>query len=174
MDVREDVVISEHSEIRYKDDVFIDKHTAIDFGFVCSTQLSIGSYCHISPHVSIIGGRTASFRMEDFCFLSAGSRIVCASEKFMGCGMIGPMIPEEYKDEVVNKPVIMKKHCGVLTNSIVLPGVVMAEGSILGANSLLKESTVPWTIYVGNPAIPIKLRNNTLIKKYEREIYERD
>ena len=111
--------------------------------------------------------------MHDFCFLSSGARIVCATEKFRGDGLIGPMIPEEYKDIVSNKEVMMDKHCGVLTNAVVLPGVTMAEGSILGANSLLKEDTEPWTIYAGNPAVPIKKRRYGTIKQYEREIYER-
>lgn len=173
MRVGDDVIISEFSEIRYKDKVIIGKHNAIDFGFVCSTQLTIGNFCHISPHVSIIGGKAASFIMHDFCFLSSGARIVCATEKFRGDGLIGPMIPEEYKDIVSNKEVMMDKHCGVLTNAVVLPGVTMAEGSILGANSLLKEDTEPWTIYAGNPAVPIKKRRYGTIKQYEREIYER-
>ena len=173
MRVGDDVIISEFSEIRYKDKVIIGKHNAIDFGFVCSTQLTIGNFCHISPHVSIIGGKAASFIMHDFCFLSSGARIVCATEKFRGDGLIGPMIPEEYKDIVLNKEVMMDKHCGVLTNAVVLPGVTMAEGSILGANSLLKEDTEPWTIYAGNPAVPIKKRRHGTIKQYEREIYER-
>jgi acetyltransferase-like isoleucine patch superfamily enzyme len=173
MRIGDDVIISEFSEIRYKDKVIIGKHNAIDFGFVCSTQLTIGNFCHISPHVSIIGGKTASFIMHDFCFLSSGARIVCATERFRGDGLIGPMIPKEYKDIVLNEEVMMNKHCGVLTNAVVLPGVTMAEGSILGANSLLKQDTEPWTIYAGNPAVPIKKRRYGTIKQYEGEIYER-
>jgi acetyltransferase-like isoleucine patch superfamily enzyme len=45
-----------------------------------------------------------------------------------------------------------------MTNAVVMPGITMAEGSFLGANSLLKENTEPWTIYAGNPARPIRKR----------------
>ena len=168
-----DVVISEYSEFRYPNNIMIGRHNAIDFGFVCTTKFVMGNFCHISPHVSVIGGKTSSFIMHDFCFLSSGARIVCATEKFRGDGLIGPMIPDEYKDIILNKEVMMNKHCGVLTNGIVLPGVTMGEGSILGANSMLKHDTEPWTIYAGNPAVPIKKRRYGTIKQYEREIYER-
>jgi galactoside O-acetyltransferase len=40
-----------------------------------------------------------------------------------------------------------------------MQGVTLAEGSILGANSLLTKNTEPWTIYVGSPAKPIKIRD---------------
>jgi acetyltransferase-like isoleucine patch superfamily enzyme len=46
----------------------------------------------------------------------------------------------------------------------------MAEGSVLGANSLLKESTEPWTIYVGSPARPIKIRDKESILKSARKL----
>jgi acetyltransferase-like isoleucine patch superfamily enzyme len=49
-----------------------------------------------------------------------------------------------------------------------MPGVTLAEGSILGANSLLTKDTEPWTIYVGIPAKPVKIRNKEKIIKYAK------
>jgi galactoside O-acetyltransferase len=44
-----------------------------------------------------------------------------------------------------------------------MPGVTLSEGSILGANSLLTKDTEPWTIYVGSPAKPVKVREREII-----------
>jgi galactoside O-acetyltransferase len=61
--------------------------------------------------------------------------------------------------------------CGV--NCSIMPGVTLAEGSILGANSLLTKDTEPWTIYVGSPAKPIKMREKeTIINNAKKLGYE--
>jgi galactoside O-acetyltransferase len=108
--------------------------------------------------------------IEDFCFVSVGARMVCASEEFHGEGLIGPIIPDEYKDVQIVRPIVLRRFSGVCANSVVLPGVEMAEGSILGANSLLKESTEPWTIYAGSPARPIKRRRQDRMYEYARKL----
>lgn len=161
----EDVFISALVDIRRPELVKIGNHVAIDSFFYCTTELNIGDYVHISPHVAVIGGKKTALNVEDFCFLSVGSKFVCGSETFNGVGLIGPLIPTEYQDEQQLLPITLKRFSGVLANSVVLPGVTMAEGSVLGANSLLKEDTEPWTIYVGNPARPIRKRS--MDKAYE-------
>lgn len=153
-----DVYISDSAEIRRPELCRIGNHVAIDSFFYCTTQLTIGDYVHVSPHVAVIGGKTTGLTVEDFCFLSVGSRYVCGSETFRGAGLIGPLIPDEYKDEQDLRPILLKRFSGALANSVILPGVVMAEGSVLGANSVLKESTEPWTVYAGSPARPIRKR----------------
>jgi acetyltransferase-like isoleucine patch superfamily enzyme len=170
MKLGDDVYINEISSITRPELVKIGNHVAIDFGFVCTTALSIGDYVHISPHVSVIGGKDTALNIEDFCFISTGARLICASEEFNGNGLIGPLIPKKYKDDLLLSPIIMKVFSGVCANSVVMPGVTMAEGSVLGANSFLKESTEPWTIYAGNPAKPIKLRKNKMMYKYAKEL----
>ena len=59
---------------------------------------------------------------------------------------------------------------GIIVPGVVMPGVVMAEGSILGANSFLKTSTEPWTIYAGSPARPIARRPSEIMKHNAREL----
>lgn len=162
--IGEDVII--HSNVEMLGDCKIGNHVAIDSGFYCTPNLTIGDYVHISPHVAVIGGMKSNLVIEDFCFVSVGTKIVCASEEFMGEGLIGPIIPQEYKDNTVYGTVILKRFSGICASSTVLPKVTMAEGSILGANSLLKEDTEPWTIYVGSPARPIKKRKKDRMYDY--------
>jgi dTDP-4-amino-4,6-dideoxy-D-glucose acyltransferase len=165
-----DVYISPSAEIRRPELCTIGNHVAIDSFFYCTTKLVIGDYVHISPHVAVVGGRETGLYVEDFCFLSVGSKYVCGSETFYGDGLIGPLIPDEYKDQQVLQPIQLKRFSGALANSVVLPGVTMAEGSVLGANSLLKEDTEPWTVYAGNPARPIRKRSQYRAYEYAKKL----
>jgi acetyltransferase-like isoleucine patch superfamily enzyme len=166
----QDVIIDSNTKFTRPELVELGNHIGIDWGFYCTTQLTVGDYVHISPHVAVIGGAKAGLTVEDFCFISVGARLVCASEEFYGEGLIGPIIPDEYKDNQIVRPIILRRFSGVCANSVVLPGVEMAEGSILGANSLLKESTEPWTIYAGSPAKPIKKRRQDKMYDYARKL----
>jgi dTDP-4-amino-4,6-dideoxy-D-glucose acyltransferase len=144
-------------------------HVAIDKGFYCTTQISIGDYVHIAPYTIIIGGNNTSLIMKDFSGIAAGSKIVCASDDFASGYLMNPQVPEKYR-KVINGPVVFKRFSCVGVNSVVLPGVILAEGSVLGANSTLTKSTEPWTIYVGSPARPVKKRDKELIIKYAKEL----
>jgi len=165
-----DVFISKNAEITRRELCTIGNHVAIDSGFYCTTKLTIGNYVHISPHVAVIGGKHASLTIEDFCFVSVGAKLVCGSETFNGDGLIGPLIPDEYKDTLILEPIVLKRFSGVCAGSVVLPGVTMAEGSVLGASSMLKCNTEPWTIYVGSPARPLKKRKSETMIQYAKHM----
>jgi galactoside O-acetyltransferase len=40
----------------------------------------------------------------------------------------------------------------------------------LGANSLATKDLEPWTIYVGSPAKPVKMRDKDIVLKYAKEL----
>ena len=166
----DDVYIHDNVQFTRPELVKIGNHVAIDSGFYCTTGITVGDYVHISPHVAVIGGKKTSLTVEDFCFISVGSKLICGSETFWGYGLIGPLIPEEYKDDQILKPINIKRFAGTLANSVILPGVTMAEGSVLGANSLLNQDTEPWTIYVGNPAKPLRLRLKDKCYEYAKKL----
>ena len=170
MKIGNDVVIDPNTCFTRPELVELGNHVAIDWGFYCTTALTVGDYVHISPHVAVIGGRQTGLTVGDFCFISVGARMVCGSERFHGAGLIGPLIPDQYKDEQILEPIEMQAFSGVCANSVVMSGVTMAEGSILGANSFLKTNTEPWTIYAGSPARPIKTRRSDKMKQYAKEL----
>ena len=43
--------------------------------------------------------------------------------------------------------------------AVVCPGVTVGEGAVLTVNSVAAGALVAWTIYTGNPAVPIKQRS---------------
>ncbi len=163
MKIGSDVFLDSDIMIKQKDTCTIGEHVAIDKGFYCTTQLSIGDYTHISPYVTIIGGKNSSFTAKGFNNIMAGARIICASDRFDDSGLFGAMIPEDLKGKQIIEPVIMEEFSNIGTNSIVLPGTILKKGVLLTAGSLLLGDTEEWGVYKGNPAILIKKINPTTI-----------
>ena len=166
----DDVFISSNVEIRRPNLVEIGSHVAIDSGFYLTTQARIGNYIHISPYVTCIGGADAILEMGDFATLAAGARLIVIGDEHLGAGLVGPIIPDPYKDKLVGGKIKLEKFAAVGTSSILMPGVTMAEGSVLGAGSLLNGDTEPWTIYVGTPAQAIKKRDSKKMIDFANEI----
>ena len=120
--------------------------------------------------MAVIGGRASKLTLGNFVFVSVGSKIVCASDEFFGEGLIGPIIPKQYKDNIINKPVIFENFSGCAANCTILPGSILREGVVVGANSMLKGDTEPWTIYIGSPAKPYKQRPKEKMIQYAKEL----
>jgi len=155
--VGKDVRISELAVISRPELVEIGDHVSIDMWTYLSTQAVLGSYIHIAPSVSIIGGASAKITMKDFTNIGSGGRIVCATDDFTQ-GLISPVVPIEHRT-VINKPVVFERYATLGVNCTVLPGVTLGEGSIVGAGSVVTRDTEPWTVYAGAPARPIKARD---------------
>jgi galactoside O-acetyltransferase len=168
--VGNDVVISPNAEIRRPHLVSVGSHVAIDTACI-TTAAEIKDYAHIGPYVTIIGGAKGMFVMGHFTNLAAGCRVVCVSDRHLGDGLMGPAsIPEQYKDAVDAAPVIMENFANVGTNVVIMPGVTLAEGTVIGACSLVTKNTEPWTIYTGIPAQPRKSRPSEKMIRYAAEL----
>jgi acetyltransferase-like isoleucine patch superfamily enzyme len=153
-----DVVISPNAEIRRPELVSIGSHVAIDTVYI-TTAAKIADYIHIGPYVTVIGGPKARLSMGVFTNLAAGARVICGSDRFLGEGLIGPAsLPDEFKDKMKLAPVVIEDFANVGTNAVIMPGVTLAQGSVIGACALVTESTEPWTVYTGIPAKPRKAR----------------
>lgn len=139
-----------------QDNIIEGSHIAIDKGFYCTTKISIGNYVHISPYVTIIGGKDSSFVAKGFNNIMSGARIVCGSDRFDDTGLFGAMIPKEFKGTQIIKPVIMEEFSNIGTNSIVMAGSILRKGVLLAAGSLLIGDTEEWGVYKGNPAVLVK------------------
>jgi acetyltransferase-like isoleucine patch superfamily enzyme len=145
-------------------------HVAIDKGFYCTTNTTIGDYVHISPYVTIIGGKEGNFTAKGFNNIMAGARIVCGSDRFDDSGLFGAMIPKDLKGTQIIEPVIMEEFSNIGTNAIVLPGSILRKGVLLSAGSLLMGDTEEWGVYKGNPAILVKKINPSKILENAKKL----
>ncbi len=165
----EDIFVSKNVEIKKPEYVIIGSHVAIDSGFKCTTKLEIGDYVHIAPDVVIIGGIKTYLKLDHFSFIAAGTKVVCGSENYVEGGLVGPTIPEKYRT-LIFKPVIFERFSGVGVNCSIMPGVTLGEGSVVGAGSVVTKNTEPWTVYIGSPAKPVRVRDKESVLKYAKEL----
>lgn len=135
----------------------------IDDFCVLSGNIKLGNYIHISHFCGLYGGNEG-IEMEDYSGLSSKVTIYAVSDDYSGRSMTNPMIPIDYKPHSVEKKVLIRKHGIVGAGSIVLPGVVVEEGSSIGSMSLCVKSTLPWSVNVGIPARKLKDRSKELLE----------
>ncbi len=139
------------------DNVRIDDFTVIS----ASSPMTIGSYVHIATHCTIIGRE--ELVLEDFSAVATGSRVLTATDDFSGAALIGPTIPEEYRNVFYGK-ITIGRYVIVGANCLLLPESNLMEGVAVGACSLVKGTLEPWGIYGGVPASLIKPRKKDLLQ----------
>ena len=161
----EDVFIDKNVNIKRKELVTIGDHVAIDYGFYCTTNLSLGNYVHIGPHVSCVGGDKGKFIAKGFNNIMAGARIICGSDRVDDSGLFGALIPKELKGRQIIEPVIMEEFSNIGTNAVIMPGTRLRKGVLVTAGSLLIGDTEEWGVYKGNPAKLVKKIDGSKILK---------
>ena len=164
--IGKNVKISTKASIYDCELIEIDDNSRIDDFCVISGKIKIGKFVHITPQCLVAGGEKGIV-FEDFTTLAYGVKVFTQSDDYSGETLTNSLIPKKYKNEF-KKEVIIKKHSIVGAGSIIMPGVILEEGTSIGAMSLVLKSTKPWCIYVGSPAKKIKNRKKDMLK-LERE-----
>lgn len=62
----------------------------------------------------------------------------------------------------ITKELRLEPYVWICARATLLPGAYCQEGSVLGASSLSSKKLSSWTVYAGNPAKAVRLRNNFL------------
>ncbi len=164
------IKISDKAAIYNIDQIEIGDHSRIDDFCLVSGNVKIGRNVHVAAFCNIAGGDPGVV-LEDFSGLAYGCHVFSQSDDYSGNTLTNPTIPKQYKKETF-KQVVIGRHVIIGTKSIVLPGVLLAEGCSVGAMSMITKSTKPWGIYFGIPAKRIKERKKDLLeleKKYLEE-----
>jgi dTDP-4-amino-4,6-dideoxy-D-glucose acyltransferase len=158
-----DVMIHERVTLVGIENISIGSHVRIDPDVIllATGPLTIGCYTHIAPTVFIAA--KAGFEMRNFANIAHGARIYTINDDYSGEHLMGPTIPTDLL-KLSSGAVLMEEHANIGAGAIVLPGVILAEGSVLGALSLIGKSTEPWIIYGGVPAKPLKMRRRDVIE----------
>ena len=156
------VKISDKASIYNCEQIEIGDNSRIDDFCVVSGKVKIGRNVHITPMCLVAGGEKGII-FEDFTTIAYGVQVFTQSDDYSGQTMTNSTIPKKYKNEYM-KEIILEKYSIVGAGSIIMPGVILAEGTSVGALSLVRKKTEEWSIYLGNPAKKITSRKKDLLE----------
>lgn len=164
------VLISDKASIYNHDQIEIGDNVRIDDFCVVSGRVVIGRNVHIAVFCNVAGGEMGVF-MEDFSGLAYGCQVFTQSDDYSGRTLTNPTVPDCFKKET-KVAVRIGRHCIVGASSIILPGVTLAEGTSVGAMTMVTKNTEAWSIYFGIPAKKIKNRRNDLLALEQQYLSE--
>jgi acetyltransferase-like isoleucine patch superfamily enzyme len=164
------VSISKKASIYSPEMLSIGDNVRIDDFCILSGNIKIGNNIHVSAYAALYG--KYGIELQDFTTISARNLIYSASDDYSGQYLTNPMIPEELTN-VTGGRVILEKHSIIGAGCIILPGIVLREGTAIGAMSLVNKSTDAWGIYVGVPIRKLKDRKRNLLN-LETKYYQND
>ncbi|XHR84729.1 MAG: acyltransferase [Gloeotrichia echinulata GP01] len=159
--IGKNVKISDKASIYNCDMIEIGDRSRIDDFCVISGKIKIGKFVHIAPLCLLAGGEKG-ITMSDFSGAAYGVKIFTQSDDYNGKTLTNPTISDQFKNET-KKEIYIGKHSIIGAGSVILPGVILAEGTSVGAMSMVTKSTVEWSIYFGIPAKKIKNRSKELL-----------
>ncbi len=162
--IGENVQISEKVSIYGAGCISIGNNVRIDDFCVLSAGkdgITIGSHVHIAAY-SLLCGRE-SIVLDDFSGLSSRVSLYSSTDDYLGNALTNPTVPSEFTS-VRHGKVHLRKHAIIGAGSVILPGVVIGEGSAVGALSLVNRIVPAFSIVGGVPARVIKERKRGLLE----------
>lgn len=156
------VKISRHACLYGTEKISVGNNVRIDDFCIISGNVTLRSNIHIAAYTALYGGDDGII-IDDFANLSSRVSVYSVSDDYSGETMTNPIIPDELKN-VKSALVMIGKHSIIGSNSVILPGVNIAEGSSFGSFSLINHDSEQWSINVGIPFRKIKNRSRNLLR----------
>jgi putative colanic acid biosynthesis acetyltransferase WcaF len=129
------------------------------FGAKITAKSYIYGGVHIwyPPNLEMADYACLAAGVDCYCMdkISLGERALVSQRAFLCAGTHEIADPEF---PLVTKPIHIGAEAWVAADAFVGPGVVVGKGAILGARGVAFRDLEPWTVYVGNPAKPLKRR----------------
>ena len=160
--IGQNVLISKKTSIYLPNKISIGNNVRIDDFCLLSGSLLIGDYVHIAAYCACFGGNIG-IEFRDFSGLSSRVSIYASTDDYSGKSLTNPTIPNEYRNLESGK-VLLNKHVIVGTGCVILPNVILGEGSSFGAMSLITKDSEPWSVNVGTPAKKIRNREKIILE----------
>lgn len=159
------VLVSPKASIYGAENISIGDNVRIDdFALLSAVggYIDLHNHIHIAAYASIFG--KGGVTMKDFTCISSYACLYSASDDYGGDFLVGATLFPEFLN-VIKNPVTLEKYTTCGSHSVVLPGVILNEGSILGASSLAIKPLEAWKTYSGVPAKFLKDRSRGLLEK---------
>ena len=159
-----DILIAKNNTLVGLENIEIGDHVRID-GYCAliagGGRLTLGSHIHIGGYCFLSAGE--GITMEDFSGLSQGARIYTRTDDYTGKSLTNPTVPEKFKIST-RGPVTLGRHVIIGSGTVILPDLIIGEGSSVGAQSLVTKSLEPWGVYFGSPVKRLKDRSRELLE----------
>lgn len=155
------VKISKKSSIYGAENISIGDSVRIDDFCILTGKISVGNYVHIAAYTALYGG-DKGITIQDFANISSKIAIYSVSDDYSGETMTNPMIPVKFK-KVKSEEVVIERHVIIGSGCVILPGVVLKEGSSFGAMTLINRNSDLWSINAGIPFKKIRERSKDLL-----------
>lgn len=165
-----DVQIHPTVIIKYPELVSIGNHVGISAHTIITNPCEIGNWVHLAVQVVIYaGGREGKCIIGDYAGISAGCKIICGGDDYLGDYLSNAVIPDRFKNDHP-RDVVIGRFCLLGTDTVVQPGVVLAEGTRTGSCTLITKDTEPWGLYIGQPARRVKDLPHKKALEYAKEL----
>src|ERR1700740_1425576 len=143
-------IISPNSRIRHPEHFVIGEDSIVDDYCYFSTKVRIGRCTHIASGCSVAGGADMQFQIGQFCSLSSGVKIWCASDDFVNdLVTIVPDGADPIKPHLITGDVTFDDCAAAGANTVVMPGNHVPEGTVIGALSFVppRFGFEAWAVY---------------------------
>jgi len=165
----ENVLISRKASIYGAENMEIGNNVRVDDFCFLSGKLVLGNYIHMAAGVYLYGSREGII-VEDFSTAAPRTIIHADSDDYSGESLTNPMTMCHLK-KTIHKQVRIGRHSIIGTGCVVLPGADLAEGTAIGAMSLVLKPTKPWTINYGIPCEEKGSRSKKILR-LEKQMME--
>jgi putative colanic acid biosynthesis acetyltransferase WcaF len=108
-------------------------------------DLAMKEYAVIGPRVTVYS--MAPITLEPYALVSQGAHLCAGTHDI-----------EDVYFQLHARPIVIGERAWVAAEAFVGPGVTIGRGAVLGARGCALRDLESWTVYVGNPAIPLKPR----------------
>ncbi|MBU3935475.1 acyltransferase [Patescibacteria group bacterium] len=130
----------------------------------------LDSFCVIQPNVFFVHcfriecGK--NFAVNSNTYINAVGGVEIGDDVLIGANVVISSGEHQYKDaktpvtlqKIVPKKITIGNGVWIGANVVVMPGVTLAEGTVVGAGAVVTKSTEPFCVVVGVPAKKIKSR----------------
>jgi len=132
----------------------------------------VGKGVHIYPKVKIWA--PWNLVLEDQCGVANGAILYCQGKITIGRRAVvsqGAHLVAGTHDythpgfPLVTKPIFIGAYSWVAAEAFIHPGVIVGEGCVIGARSVVTKNMPPWMVCTGHPCSPIKERMEANMRK---------
>lgn len=112
----------------------------------------VGKDVFIGDYVRVDLNHADLITIEDGVHIAGDVRLLCHKKDLSayGKGKVYGHQPYKYA------PIHLCKNCAIGTGALVMPGVVVGEGAIVGANAMVTKDIPAWSLALGSPAKVVK------------------